>query len=147
MEGYEARGPFPVFVARPGTAASEHIERGAGIVGHPDDVHVAPDGSMQVFFEGNAYGGEAMRLFANRVALAAERCRWRKNEQDEWVSYPTESKLWADPSDLVHVGVFDDRTGAIHLTVDPAILRAWLGAVPDLAAELQATGLRYERPS
>lgn len=146
-QGYEARGPFPVYIARMGSRASKEIDRGAGIVGHPDDVHVAPDGSVQVFFEGNRFGGEALRLWANRVALAADRCRWRRDEQGEWVAYPTPNKLWANPAELVLVGTFDDQQGDLRLApaADLLLLRSWLDHPRDFAAELRATGVRYAR--
>ena len=86
-----------------------------------------------------------MRDGATLINIGGGRCHWREIGDDQWQSYPTQSKAPLRLGDLVRVGEFDDFVGEVRLgSACEAILLQWLGTSNDLSWDLRAQGRRYE---
>jgi hypothetical protein len=114
----------------PKLAALSTIQPGAGIIGSQAVDH---PGKLLIDYEDSRPDTQHLR-FADRVLHAADR---------HLTGYPTASRLFADPDDLLVVGTFDRYTGMVQASNSEA-LEAWLaeahnGTIPDLDTETHTT--------
>jgi hypothetical protein len=107
--------PLAVFVPLAGTLPN--IKRGSGIVGSD----APPQHGYQmteIDFEGNLYGADNIRTYADRVMHAADRHETK---------YPTVARMTVPDDTLVYVGDFDGK----RVNFDPVnflALAEWLDA-------------------
>jgi hypothetical protein len=117
-----------VLVPKPGTYPAATIDRGSGIVTDPEAVWFRGTPAVdpttvrwEVYYEGNRYGAENMKLFEERVKHAAGRLS---------VKYPTVARGLYPPDQFDVVGTYefspDWRESRLEVT-DEATLTAWLG--------------------
>ena len=109
-----------VLVPRPGTQLARRVAPGSGMVGSPAE---GRPGYVVVDFEGNIYGCETVRTFADRVFHAAAR---------HVRLVPTVARAVVPESDVIQVGEFDLVQQSLRID-DQATLEQWLGVhkVPD----------------
>lgn len=114
--------PLAVFV--PAGDALFDIDRGSGIVGEDtgDMAGKLPTGEVEIDFEGNRFGAENIRTYADRVWVAAARHVGRT---------PTVARMVVPDEALIYVGDFHDG----RIDVDPVnfrVLAEWLGSEDSL---------------
>jgi hypothetical protein len=127
------------YVPQPDTILARMIDPRSGIVGRPDG-----HGRINLYYEGNRFGAENVRTYADRCAIAAGRLQ---------ENYPTIARSLVDLTNVRRIGTWtpfgvqlDGASGMNALTrwlglgrEDAAGL--WLADHDALAAELQ-TGVR-----
>lgn len=89
---------------------------------------------ITVDYEGAVYGQEMNY---------AEKCMHAVGRQAS--SYPTGSRIWPEPADVVQVGIFDALWGVVR--IDPewvSDVSCWLGVQTLSDSQLQANGAQYE---
>lgn len=96
-----------------GTPAEQLIARGSAVVGRGD----VSEGRTLVYYEGNLYGAQNMRVFADRVTHAAGRMR---------EAYPTIAKALLPIESLREVGVGDLSSLTLTFINDREALQDWL---------------------
>jgi hypothetical protein len=100
---------------------------GSAIVGQPFGDHVLAD------YEGNLYGAENIKTYADRALHAAGRHVWKGH------GYPTVARRFLSASDLVEIGVYDTTSWSLYVGNREA-LASWLGiSVDELGPELRRT--------
>lgn len=87
---------------------------GSGVVGSRDIGRTF----IVIDFEGNKFGSENMRSWAEKVFHAAGR---------HVCCYPTVARMTVSPSMVRKIGTYDVATDRIHLE-DAEALKAWIGA-------------------
>lgn len=109
------------------------IEPGSAIVGGAQE---APTGFIAVDYEGNVYGSEQLRRYADRAIHAADRHVTR---------YPTAARTWVRDEELVAIGWIDTEAGEVVLDGPEARhrLAAWLGTSELDPDELLASASRF----
>ena len=115
-----------VLVPRPGSPLAERVAPGCGVVGSPAEGH---PGHVVVDFEGNVYGFDTIRTYADRVVHAAAR---------HVRLYPTVARAVVPEHDVIQVGTFDPATRKLRID-DRAALARWLGASDVPEEELEVT--------
>lgn len=78
----------------------------------------AMDVFKHIYFEGNLYDASNMRLYTERLKVAAGRLRDR---------YPTVAQMMVDADDVIVVGSFNTDGWTIEAVTDPKALEAWAG--------------------
>jgi hypothetical protein len=112
---------FTIFVPRGPELAGRTLIAGSGLVGIP-----AGPGRVLVYFEGNRYGSENVRTWADKVRVAAGRLQ---------EVAPTSAVLIADANDLYAVGSIGYGLDDIDV-VDRSAVQLWIGR-SDLVRELE----------
>lgn len=121
-----------VYLPRPGSALERTIAPGSGIVGSPEDAH---DGRIIIDIQ-EPSKSENIITWADRVHHAHSRHIHRS---------PTSSRMFPPASDLVDVGVFDERTGEVLVSSPQAraAVASWAGG--NDGEQLRTAGARrYE---
>ena len=119
-----------IYVPKAGTWLGKTVAKGSAVVGIPRE-GVDP-GKVVVYFEGNVYGAENLKRYAERCLHAAERGLRR---------YPTLAFSEAALDDLIPVGKFHYPEMVVELGNEQAFatLKDWCGwTVPVSSAELHA---------
>jgi hypothetical protein len=109
-----------IYVPRTPTPHSlANIKPGSALVGLP-----AADRTV-VYYEGNVYGADNLRTFAQRLNCAADRLDSR---------YPTIARISVNNEDLIDVGTVRKDLASLYWGVDdirePELLQHWLGSEP-----------------
>jgi hypothetical protein len=158
QEEFEPAGPFPIYVPREGSRALADVNAGSAIVGFPTKTDPM---LVHVYYEGNRYGSDDLRRFADRAKLAAGRCRWFRLDLEKWqrehadspppptehgyAGYPTSAQAFVPATELIEVAFYDDVLGIVRATGNEqaALLGDWVGPVDSL--EYFATGIAFDQ--
>jgi len=132
-----------LYVPQAGSYLEDHIKAGAAMLGSPakewleakygewvitaDPLEDTANSKLMIDFEGNIYGAENMRTYADRVEHAAGRHRDHA---------PTIARLVVAREDLIAVGSYD---GERIETQNSEALASWLGGDYLDDAELERT--------
>ncbi len=104
-----------LYVPRPGTWLGKSVIRGSALVGIPREIDVP--GRVLVYYEGNLYGAENLKRYAERCLHAAERGVLR---------FPTVAFSETAVEDLIPVGKYHYADKVVEID-DAAVLKEWCG--------------------
>src|ERR1035437_6018653 len=99
-----------IYIPKPDSYLATRIKVGSGIVGSVEGDGVCID------YEGNLYGADNVRTYADRVMHAADRHLWRYPNR-----YPTIARmhLGDEVNDLICIGSFHPDSGTLTIEADP----------------------------
>lgn len=111
----ERTSPVSIYIPALGTYLDRELLPKSGLVGVP-----AADDRVLVYYEGNKYGAENMRTWADKLYHAADRLLWKG------IGYPTIAFAFVPRDDVLMVGQLwhPERRIEIH---DSEKVSAWLG--------------------
>ncbi len=109
----------------------------SGIVGQlVDDVDSPTSARVHVYYEGNLYGSESFRSYADRCYHAADRMI---------AAYPTVAQAMVSPDDVVLIGTLDMTFGEVSIEPEHLdALEAWLDSTEDGDRWRFTTGQTHE---
>jgi hypothetical protein len=121
-----------IVVYVPAGATSFGIAPRSGIVGRPDGERLLVD------YEGNVYGAQNLRRYADRLLQAHGRQQAR---------YPTVARIWVERAAMRRVGSLDVAEGRVVLDDAQAeqAVAAWLGQSVLDPAELESDSAHHLR--
>jgi hypothetical protein len=119
-----------LYVPHPESRLCTQLAHGSAIVGLP-----LPGGAIRIYYEGNVIAAANLGRYRERAVQAAGRML-----HNYPAGYPTRAREDVDPREVLEVGTFEARTGALDITARASELSWWIAPadLADLGIKLEA---------